>query len=74
MAHADDVRWPGGDEPGADPARVHAAAAGGARCHLARCWGRDCDIDPLILRVRLLRGRGARHLAVCLEQELLPLF
>lgn len=44
------------------------------RCHLARCWQCDCDIDPLILRARQLRRWGAHGQALCLEQELLPLF
>lgn len=44
------------------------------RSHLEHCFGQECDIDPMILRVRLLRARGAQRLALCLEQELLPLF
>ena len=34
----------------------------------------ECDIDPMILRARLLRQRGSLPQAHCLEQELLPLF
>jgi hypothetical protein len=68
MAHPHDVRLRSGDDPSGDD---HAA---GTRRHLTRCWRRECDIDPLILRVRLLRRRGAKGLAICLEQELLPLF
>ena len=41
---------------------------------LDRCWNDDCDIDPLILRTRLLRSWGRWRQARCLEQELLPLF
>ena len=26
--------------------------------HLNRCWALECDIDPMILRPRLLRQRG----------------
>jgi hypothetical protein len=44
------------------------------RTHLERCWQEDCDIDPMILRLRLLRRRGAMPQARSLEQELLPLF
>ena len=28
------------------------------RCHLERYWQQHCDIDPMILRPRLLRHRG----------------
>jgi hypothetical protein len=34
----------------------------------------DCDIDPLILRTRLLHHQGRRHLAKALELEVMPLF
>jgi hypothetical protein len=34
----------------------------------------ECDLDPMILRARMLRQRGALPQARCLEQELLPLF
>jgi hypothetical protein len=44
------------------------------RQHLERCWGQECDIDPMILRMRLLRHRGSLPQALSLEQELLPLF
>ena len=43
------------------------------RRHLERCWRRECDIDPMILRLRQLRHQGCLPQAVCLEQELLPL-
>ena len=34
----------------------------------------ECDLDPMILRARLLRQQGSTPQARCLEQELLPLF
>lgn len=43
------------------------------RTHLERCWRRECDIDPMILRLRLLRQRGSLLQVRCLEEELLPL-
>ncbi|MEB3176878.1 MAG: hypothetical protein VKJ87_04680 [Synechococcus sp.] len=43
------------------------------RC-LERCLRRECDIDPLILRLRDLRRLGCIASARSLEQELLPLF
>jgi len=44
------------------------------RQHLQRCWQRDCDIDPIILRARQLRCQGSLPQAASVEQELLPLF
>jgi len=44
------------------------------RQQLEDCWSHDCDIDPLILRARLLHHQGRRHLATALEQEVMPLF
>jgi hypothetical protein len=44
------------------------------RCHLERCWAQECDIDPMILRLRWLRRLGSLPQARSLEQELLPLF
>ncbi|MFM7676094.1 MAG: hypothetical protein ACKO5F_11040 [Synechococcus sp.] len=41
---------------------------------LESCWPLECDIDPIILRARLLRRRGSHPQALSLEQELLPLF
>ena len=41
---------------------------------LELCWAEDCDIDPLILRGRLLRHQGLRELARALEEEVMPLF
>jgi hypothetical protein len=52
----------------------HRRPTGAARLHLERCWRHDCDIDPMILRLRLLRHQGSHAQARCLEQELLPLF
>ncbi|MFM8277332.1 MAG: hypothetical protein ACKN89_10185 [Cyanobium sp.] len=45
-----------------------------ARQHLERCWRRECDIDPMILRLRLLLHQQLLLQALSLEQELLPLF
>jgi hypothetical protein len=44
------------------------------RRFLEQCLHLECDIDPMILRARQLRHQGAWPQAVCLEQELLPLF
>jgi hypothetical protein len=38
------------------------------------CWRHECDLDPIILRARLLRHQGNRLQAASLEEELLPLF
>jgi len=43
------------------------------RDHLERAWQLECDIDPMILRLRQLRYQGSLPQARCLEQELLPL-
>ncbi len=43
------------------------------RC-LERCWPLECDLDPLILRARLLHGRGRRPQALAVEEELQPMF
>jgi hypothetical protein len=51
-----------------------ARSAAQQRCHLQACWRLECDIDPMILRARLLRFQGALPQATCVEQELLPLF
>ncbi|MEB3361422.1 MAG: hypothetical protein VKI42_04775 [Synechococcaceae cyanobacterium] len=45
-----------------------------SRQHLERCWQHECDIDPMILRLRLLRHQHLVLQARSLEQELLPLF
>ncbi len=41
---------------------------------LERCWCHECDLDPMILRARLLRHQGNRLQAASVEQELLPPF
>ena len=33
-----------------------------------------CDLDPLILRARLLHGQGLRPQALSVEEELQPIF
>ena len=38
------------------------------------CWRHECDIDPMILRARLLRHQGNRLQAASVEEELLPPF
>ena len=43
------------------------------RDQLDDCWELDCDIDPLILRARVLHRRGEVNWAVGLEQEVLPI-
>lgn len=45
----------------------------GPRLHLEHCWRQECDIDPMILRMRLLRHCGSLPQAQSLEQELLPI-
>jgi hypothetical protein len=44
------------------------------RSRLERALRHECDLDPMILRARLLRHQGSASQARCLEQELLPLF
>ena len=51
-----------------------ALPVGDQRALLERALAVECDIDPLILRGRLLRQRGAQSWALAVEQELLPLF
>lgn len=46
----------------------------GQRHLLELCWWHECDLDPMILRARLLRHQGNRLQAASVEQELLPLF
>lgn len=41
------------------------------RC-LEKCFSLDCDIDPLILRARLLHRQNLEFQALAVEQELLP--
>jgi hypothetical protein len=44
------------------------------RQRLERALALECDLDPMILRARQLRRQGSTPQALCLEQELLPLF
>ena len=74
MARPEDSPAPDPDgrhDQGAEPWGLTAAQQ---RRHLQRCWDADCDLDPMILRARLLRHRGSLPQASCVEQELLPLF
>ena len=43
------------------------------RDQLDLCWQQDCDIDPLILRARVLHRRGDVSSALGLEQDVLPI-
>ena len=43
------------------------------RC-LERCWSLETDIDPLILRARLLHRQGHHDDAGAVEEELRPVF
>jgi hypothetical protein len=54
------------------PPEIRRPWASWQRRHLELCWRLDCDIDPLILRARLLHRQHARALALSIEQELLP--
>ncbi|MFQ6540195.1 MULTISPECIES: hypothetical protein [Aphanothece] len=58
----------------AHPSEPFTPGARSQRHHLELCWQLDCDIDPLILRVRWLRRQRAGRQAACLEEEMLPLF
>lgn len=51
-----------------------ALPVGDQRALLERALAVECDIDPLILRGRLLRQRGDHGRGLAIEQELLPLF
>ncbi|MBE9155145.1 hypothetical protein [Cyanobium sp. LEGE 06113] len=55
------------------PPRMPIASSAWRRRHLELCWLMECDIDPLILRARLLHRYRAEALARCIEQELLPI-
>lgn len=57
-----------------DARSASARSPDGPRLLLERALALECDIDPMILRARLLRRQGAALQALCLEQELLPLF
>ena len=43
------------------------------RDQLDDCWQLECDIDPVILRARVLHRRGEVNGAAGLEQEVLPI-
>ncbi|MFZ9228667.1 MAG: hypothetical protein ACO23C_07000 [Prochlorococcaceae cyanobacterium] len=62
------------DVPEASDPRPLRLTPAQRRQRLEDCWQLECDIDPMILRARLLRHQGAWPQAACLEQELLPLF
>lgn len=53
---------------------AHALSSEDLRRRFERAFVLECDLDPMILRARLLRRQGAMPQARCLEQELLPLF
>ncbi|MFM7436075.1 MAG: hypothetical protein ACKO1Q_08910 [Vulcanococcus sp.] len=57
-----------------DQRSVFALTPDELRQRLERAFDLECDLDPMILRARLLRQRGSNPQARCLEQELLPLF
>ena len=41
---------------------------------LERCWLKESDIDPLILRARLLHRQGHHRDACAVHEELQPVF
>ncbi|HJN35036.1 MAG: hypothetical protein AB8E74_03455 [Prochlorococcus sp.] len=43
------------------------------RSRLEHCWQLECDIDPLILRARLLHWRHQLRFASAVEEEMLPI-
>ena len=57
-----------------DERSVFALTPDELRRRFERAFDLECDLDPMILRARLLRQRGSNPQARCLEQELLPLF
>ena len=57
-----------------DERSVFALTPNELRQRFERAFDLECDLDPMILRARLLRQRGSNPQARCLEQELLPLF
>jgi len=57
-----------------DERSAYALTPDDLRRRFERALDRDCDLDPMILRARLLRQQGSLPQARCLEQELLPLF
>ena len=56
-----------------DERSAYALTPDDLRRRFERSLDLECDIDPMILRARLLRQRGSLPQAHCLEQELLPL-
>ncbi len=57
-----------------DPCFPFSLAVGHWRERFELAWDKECDIDPIILRTRLLRLQGRWQQARCLDQELLPYF
>lgn len=51
-----------------------ALPVGDQRALLERALAVECDIDPLILRGRLLHQRGDHLSGLAIDRELLPLF
>lgn len=57
-----------------DERSAYALTPDDLRRRFEQAFDLDCDLDPMILRARLLRQQGALPQARSLEQELLPLF
>ena len=57
-----------------DPSFPFSLAVDHWRQRFELAWDKECDIDPIILRTRLLRLQGRWQQARCLDQELLPYF
>jgi len=57
-----------------DERSVFSLSSDELRQRFERALDLECDLDPMILRARLLRQQGSAPQARCLEQELLPLF
>ncbi|QNJ20620.1 hypothetical protein SynA1825c_02328 [Synechococcus sp. A18-25c] len=57
-------------------ARCRTRSSSGPESHrcLERCWSLDCDLDPMILRVRWLRRQDLPGQAIAIEEELQPIF
>lgn len=55
-----------------DKGRSHNDVLVTWRRRLDRCWTMECDVDPLILRRRLLNRQGRLHQARGIEQEMQP--
>jgi len=54
--------------------RPYPGSSNDQRLRLEQCWPIECDIDPLILRARLLHHQGRQPMAWAVEQEVQPLF